>query len=91
MLLIPFYTYFAVFYLLNLSDLDCSFLYICEKQTEVLSILIPTYNCQCFNLVEELLRQAEGLDVKVEIVVVDDASTDVAIVRENSRNAEGED
>lgn len=87
MLLIPFYTYFAVFYLLNLTDLDCSFLYICEKHTEVLSILIPTYNCQCANLVEELLRQAAGLDVKAEIVVVDDASTDVAIVRENSRIA----
>ena len=88
MLLIPFYTYFAVFYLLNLSDVDCSFLYICEKHTEVLSILIPTYNSLCANLVEELLHQAEGLDAKVEIVVVDDASTDAAIARENSRIAD---
>ena len=88
MLLIPFYTYFAVFYLLNLPDADCSFLYICGKHTEVLSILIPTYNSQCANLVEELLHQAEGLDAKVEIVVVDDASTDAAIVRENSRIAD---
>ena len=53
----------------------------------MLSILIPTYNCLCLKLVEELSRQAASLKTDYEIVVVDDASTDAAIVHENSQIA----
>ena len=53
----------------------------------MLSILIPTYNCLCLKLVEELVRQAASLKTDYEIVVVDDASTDTAIVHENSQIA----
>lgn len=53
----------------------------------MLSILIPTYNCACNQLVAELSRQADSLQIAYEIVVVDDASTDAAIVQENSQIA----
>lgn len=42
----------------------------------MLSILIPTYNCVCFTLVESLQRQAEGLGMPYEIIVADDGSRD---------------
>ncbi|MBP5366269.1 MAG: glycosyltransferase family 2 protein [Bacteroidales bacterium] len=51
----------------------------------MLSILIPTYNCACVQLAEELSRQAATLGATVEIVVVDDASTDASVVKENCR------
>ena len=57
------------------------------KITEVLSILIPTYNCACNQLVAELSRQADALQIAYEIVVVDDASTDATIVQKNSQIA----
>ena len=53
----------------------------------MLSILIPTYNCACNQLVAELSRQADALQIVYEIVVVDDASTDAAIVQKNSQIA----
>lgn len=57
------------------------------KTGEMLSILIPTYNCACNQLVAELSRQADALRIVYEIVVVDDASTDAAIVQKNSQIA----
>lgn len=48
-----------------------------------LSILMPTYNCVCVQLVRSLLRQAEGLGVPFEIVVGDDGSTDRDVIAEN--------
>lgn len=53
----------------------------------MLSILIPTYNCACNQLVTELSQQAEALRIVYEIVVVDDASTDADIVQKNSQIA----
>ena len=53
----------------------------------MLSILIPTYNCACNQLVAELSRQADALHLAYEIVVVDDASTDADIVHKNSQIA----
>ena len=53
----------------------------------MLSILIPTYNCACNQLVAELSWQADTLQIAYEIVVVDDASTDVDIVQKNSQIA----
>ena len=53
----------------------------------MLSILIPTYNCACNQLVAELSRQADALQIAYEIVVVDDASTDAAIMQKNSQIA----
>lgn len=41
-----------------------------------LSVLIPTYNYPCVELVEQLNRQISELDVSCEIVVADDASAD---------------
>ncbi len=57
------------------------------KTGEMLSILIPTYNCACNQLVAELSRQADALHLAYEIVVVDDASTDADIVQKNSQIA----
>ncbi|MEG1546098.1 MAG: glycosyltransferase [Bacteroides sp.] len=40
----------------------------------MLSILIPTYNYNCYPLVEELWQQAKELNAPFEIIVADDAS-----------------
>ena len=40
----------------------------------MLSILIPTYNYDCTNLVRDLHRQAEHAGIDYEIIVADDAS-----------------
>lgn len=46
------------------------------KKQEV-SILIPTYNCDCRQLVAELSRRAEVIDgLRYELIVADDGSTD---------------
>lgn len=50
-----------------------------------LSILIPTYNTVCVELVKELQRQAETADCKYEIIVADDGSTDISTVEANKR------
>ena len=44
----------------------------------MISILIPTYNQPCLELVEEMRRQAEALSAPYEIIVADDGSTDTA-------------
>lgn len=41
-----------------------------------LSILIPTYNDACMNLVDDLRNQAEQTGIAYEILVADDGSTD---------------
>lgn len=53
------------------------------KKSKSLSILLPTYNCNCTSLVCELQRQcvAEGADF--EIIVADDASPDNSFIIEN--------
>lgn len=49
-----------------------------------LSILIPTHNYRCAELVRTLQMQAENVDgLRYEIIVVDDASTDDAIRHAN--------
>ena len=48
-----------------------------------LSILIPAYNGDCRTMVSELNRQAQLVDISdYEIVVIDDCSTDRAIVEQ---------
>lgn len=42
-----------------------------------LSILIPTYNYAAYTLAETLSQQAEGLSIPCEIIVADDASTNM--------------
>ena len=48
-----------------------------------LSILIPTYNDVCFQLVNDLQSQAAALGIDYEIIVADDGSTDEAVLRQN--------
>lgn len=49
-----------------------------------LSILIPTFNCVCVDLVSELQRQAGRIKgLEYEIIVVDDESTDKSTIEQN--------
>ena len=48
-----------------------------------LSILIPTYNDVCCQLVNDLQSQAAALGIEYEIIVADDGSTDEAVLRQN--------
>ncbi len=48
-----------------------------------LSILVPTYNDRCKQLVGELRQQAEAVHLTYEIMVADDGSTDTEVIREN--------
>lgn len=41
----------------------------------MLSILIPTYNYDCSELIKELHRQADACGITYEIIIADDAST----------------
>ncbi len=41
----------------------------------MLSVLIPTFNYDCTQLVNRLVEEAEGMSVEVEILVADDCST----------------
>ncbi|MCR4919372.1 MAG: glycosyltransferase family 2 protein [Prevotella sp.] len=53
-----------------------------------LSILLPSYNNVCYDLVEALSRQAEALSAQglcYEILVADDGSDDMATLRQNER------
>lgn len=49
----------------------------------MLSIVIPTYNCPCVALVNELVRQIDTAQIEAEIVVIDDASTDQSALAAN--------
>ena len=53
----------------------------------MISILIPTYNQPCLELVEEMRRQAEALSAPYEIIVADDGSTDTAPLLANQQIA----
>lgn len=53
----------------------------------MLSILIPTYNYDCTELVHSLCVQATGIGVDFEIIVADDASTEPAVIRGLARIA----
>ena len=48
-----------------------------------LSILIPTYNDPCADLVRVLQRQADLLDIDYEIIVADDGSTRQEVIEAN--------
>ena len=48
-----------------------------------LSILIPTYNCYCTDLVKSLHWQLGQLDVSYEIIVADDGSPDKSFIERN--------
>lgn len=48
-----------------------------------LSILIPTYNCICKELVSELQKQAAALPTDYEVIVADDGSTAPAVISQN--------
>lgn len=53
-----------------------------------LSILMPSYNNTCYDLVEALHKQAESIncsDFKYEIIVADDGSTDLSAVEQNTK------
>lgn len=55
----------------------------------MLSILIPTYNTRCVNLVQQLHHQALSLGIPFEILVADDASCR-EIQKDNSRISDWE-
>ena len=48
-----------------------------------LSILIPTYNDECYTLVSNLQQQAASLDISYEIIVADDGSSDATVISRN--------
>ena len=48
-----------------------------------LSVLIPTYNCTCVVLVEQLLPLLQTADIQYEIIVADDGSTDEETIMAN--------
>ena len=48
-----------------------------------LSILLPTYQCLCGDLVKELHRQCEQCGIAFEIIVADDGSKDRSFVERN--------
>lgn len=50
-----------------------------------LSILIPTYNDPCYELVKQLCKQADVLSLNYEILVADDGSTELSAIMENQR------
>ena len=54
-----------------------------EMSKQALSILIPTYNQVCVELVSQLQAQAVALGIIFEIIVADDASPDKASIKAN--------
>lgn len=53
-----------------------------------LSILMPSYNNSCYDLVKELYKQTNNIrnnDFKFEIIVADDGSTDFSFIKLNNR------
>lgn len=72
---------------MELADLLASFsffLYLRHtNKHRMLSILIPTYNCDCVQLVHDLHGQAELLGIDYEIIVIDDASSSLDCKQRN--------
>lgn len=51
-----------------------------------LSILLPTYNCNCVSMVKTLHKQCEDIDsLNYEIIVADDCSTQKQFIEENKK------
>ena len=48
-----------------------------------LSILIPTFNDECYGLVSSLQQQAASLGISYEIIVADDGSSDATVISRN--------
>ena len=63
------------------------FLIFASRMTKGLSILIPTYNDCCLELVKGLQAQATECAIDFEILVADDGSTDMEVVRKNQEVA----
>ena len=59
-----------------------------EQVKTELSILIPTYNTLCVDLVRTLYEQAVKLSLTYEIIVADDGSTDTQAIGTNQSIAE---
>lgn len=54
------------------------------KRIGELSILLPSYNNECYSLVKKLHRQASGVDgLRFEIIVADDGSSDLQMIKAN--------
>lgn len=51
----------------------------------MLSVLIPTYNYNTFPLAEAICEQALALKIPFEILVLDDASTDINSIQKNAK------
>lgn len=51
----------------------------------MLSILIPTYNYNIFPLVKELVSQVSKLEIDFEIICMDDCSTNIENINQNSK------
>lgn len=51
----------------------------------MISVLIPTYNYVCYNLVWELQRQLSASNEKYEIIVAEDGSDNQETIRENDK------
>ncbi|MBO4488070.1 MAG: glycosyltransferase [Bacteroidales bacterium] len=56
----------------------------------MLSILIPSFNVNVTELVGRLLDQARGLSLPFEVVIMDDASTDMAVRAHNQQLSQEE-
>lgn len=56
---------------------------------EKLSILIPVYNWDCRQLIEDLHDQALGENLDFQLIVIDDASTQTRLKRQNAHIASG--
>lgn len=56
-----------------------------EQKKNELSILLPVYNTVCTGFVRQLQTIAEETGIEYEIIVADDASTDLSCVEQNSQ------
>ena len=56
----------------------------CNEKTKMLSILIPTYNHNTTNLVSQMHAQSSACKIEFEILVFDDASSDLEVRKNNS-------
>ena len=78
-----FLTIFGAFVIAIWQEMTIFVLWMTTKRA--LSILIPTYNDLCVNLVGNLHQQAEAVGIMFEILVGDDGSTDTRVVADNKQ------